>query len=83
MFRILTEAERAAIRYLLTYERDESSYTYRAVDKLMQNYQDTATELAEHEAALDARIDPDYDPTPLCPCDTCPPEGPFTCVRRD
>lgn len=55
MFRKLTDAEHAAVRCYLG-DPELTGYTVAAVRKLMQNYQDIATELAEHEALLEARF---------------------------
>jgi hypothetical protein len=55
MFRRLTDAEHAAVRCYLG-DPELTGYTVAAVRKLMQNYQDTSTELAEHEATLEARL---------------------------
>jgi hypothetical protein len=55
MFRKLTDVEHAAVRCYLA-DPELTGYMVHGLKKLMQNYQDTATELAEHEAALDARL---------------------------
>lgn len=60
-FRKLTDTEHVCIRFMLGADRavlrsDFGPAAVAALEKLVCNYQDTALELAEHDAALEARI---------------------------
>lgn len=54
MFRKLSSKEHEEMRELCGSLRQHEART--GIRKLMQNYQDTAVELAEHDAAMDARL---------------------------